>query len=165
MSQSNSEPRLSQFDVSHNVGELFEKFVVQLFPTPDFSLLEWQGDKNINGIAPLSCKNPDLVFRHTTGPPRSFLAVECKFQCHLGNGFDLKKKHFQNYQSFFDKTHIPIYIVLGVGNQPDSPYEVFVVPLQDTPDNLFMSDKQLLYYRRDIVDQPFRWYPATRLLR
>ena len=91
--------------------------------------------------------------------------MECKFRYELQDKFELKKKHFESYQSFIDKTLIPVYIVLGVGKQPDDPYELFVVPLKDMPDNLIMPEKQLLYCRRDIADQPFRWYPATHLLR
>jgi hypothetical protein len=165
VAQPNRKQNSPSFEVLHQKGELFEKFVVPLFPTFEFTLLEWRGDKSINGIAPLSCKNPDLVFRHTSGSSQSFFAVECKFRYELKDEFELKTEHFESYQSFIEKTHIPVYLVLGIGNRPDAPNEVFVVPLQDMPENLFMSDKQLLYYRRDIPDQHFRWYPATRLLR
>jgi hypothetical protein len=137
---------------------------VEAFHSSGFELLEWQGDKHINGISPLSSQRPDLLYRHSGKTQVSFFFVECKYRHRLGKGFALKKNQFEHYESSFQKTHIPVYILIGVGGEPNKPTDLYIVPLNDLPDNLFMCDKQLLFYRRDSTLQPFRWWPANRLL-
>jgi hypothetical protein len=164
MSQPNYKTHSPEFDRNHQVGLRFEQFIVQRFSTHEFTLMEWQGDKSVNGISALSRERPDLVYRHSTDSSHSFFAVECKYRDKLRQNFDIKKAHFENYQSFFDKTHIPVYIALGVGNSPELPYEVFIIPLKDVPGSLLISDKRLLFYRRYNSYSPFHWEARTRYL-
>jgi len=155
---------VSNFDKQHAKGVCFEKFVVRLFQPSVFTLLEWRGDKNVDGIAPLSCKNPDLVLCHEMNDSKTFLAVECKYRSNLRDGFILEGPQYDNYEAFLKKTHIPVNLVVGIGGLAEKPYEVFVIPLKDVTPDLAMSPHQLLYYRRSISDQPFCWHPFTRLL-
>src|SRR5450432_3153220 len=59
-------------------GKNFEAFIVQRFAKPYFQFMDWIGDKNVNGIYPLSNLNPDLLYEFRNGPLVIRFAVECK---------------------------------------------------------------------------------------
>jgi hypothetical protein len=121
---------------SANKGYLFEQFVVSLFVSEYFTLLEWRSDKYINGIYPLTCQFPDLEYYFESQTESLHFAVECKWRKYfVRENFDWsKKEQLENYKQFEKISEIPVFMILGVGGEENNPNEVYVVPLRDIAD-------------------------------
>jgi len=120
---------------SENVekGDKFERYVVNRFDDRLFSIVEWTTDmsRKHNRFVESDC-NPDLVIRDRN--TNEIFCVECKYRSRLVNGyFDWSYPEQMNrYFSYAHERKIPFHIVLGFGGSPDSPSEVFCVPLEET---------------------------------
>ncbi|MDD4249863.1 MAG: hypothetical protein PHT13_12250, partial [Methanosarcina sp.] len=112
-------------------GDQFEKYVVDRFDDRFFSIVEWTTDmsRKHNRFVESDC-NPDLVIRDRK--TNEIFCVECKYRSRLVNGyFDWSYPEQMNrYFSYAHERKIPFHIVLGFGGSPDSPSEVFCVPLE-----------------------------------
>lgn len=125
----------NELDVeSENVekGNKFERYVVDKFDDKLFSIVEWTTDmcRKHNRYVESDC-NPDLVVRDRT--TNEIFCVECKYRSRLVNGFFnwSYPDQIDRYFSYSRDRKIPFYVVLGLGGNPDSPIELFCVPLQE----------------------------------
>jgi hypothetical protein len=148
-------PKNIQTESEHK-GYLFEQYIVSLFNTDYFTLLEWRSDKSINGIYPLSCKFPDLEFYFTTQYECLHFAVECKWRQHFDNEMaDLgREDQLWSYKEFQKTTEIPVFIVLGIGGEPNWPNEIYTIPLREI-DGQFMHCMVLRPFQRKSPNDMF----------
>ena len=61
-------------------GNNFEKYIVQKFSRSYFSIVEWTGDKYVDGRFAKSNINPDLRLRFKMKNIESDFSVECKYR-------------------------------------------------------------------------------------
>ena len=122
-------------------GQRFEEWVVSHSNIQKISnikeeraywrLLEWRGDKYVDGWYPLSNLAPDLVLESVkTGCKEKIIAVECKYR-NEDHNFWLKKEQILNYESFHQDRMSNIdafYYLFGFGWQEKAPKEIYIIP-------------------------------------
>ena len=150
-----------------NKGNEFEKFVVQKFNKKYFKIMEWAGDKYVNGIYAETTTQPDLRIKFTFHEMDKEFAVECKYRSYyFKDGIDwAKDNQRRNYQNYSEAKGIVTFIVIGVGGTADNPEELFIVPLQDLRSN-FISKSDLQGYKKsDFNTNKFFFEPQTGILK
>jgi len=131
-------------------GIAFERFVVDLFLTRSkyFAIHDWTNDiyDKRNGINVESNRNPDLVIRYK--PTNEKIAIECKYRSNYYHNHKIRDQsikwsnphQIKQYREFKNLNDIPVFIVIGVGGEPDKPEDMFCIPLEDAKyPELFMS--------------------------
>ena len=114
-------------------GDKFEAYICEKFPKKYYDIIEWRSDKGTNGVYPKSSQNPDFVVEHKFTSKR--FAVECKyfsdFYMHKINGKAVTIEEYQikNYKKFKEKDNMNVFILLGVGGEPDSIGALYIVPI------------------------------------
>jgi hypothetical protein len=111
-------------------GEEFENFIKsKLFTSDDYDTLERTHDytSNKNDFID-SSKKPDFKFRSRKSGKEFF--VEAKYRSALYKGsFEFKPYQLERYRAINKET--PVFIGIGIGSQPKSPEQVFLVPVRD----------------------------------
>lgn len=111
-------------------GNKFEKYIVDKFDDRFFSIVEWTTDmgRKHNRFVESDC-NPDLVIRDRK--TNEIFCVECKYRSNIINEYFnwSYPEQMDRYFSYAHERKIPFYVVLGSGGSPDSPADVFCVPL------------------------------------
>ena len=143
-------------------GGVFEKLVVDLFPEKVFALIYATTTReDLNGRKVESAKNPDFQFQHR--PTGHKFWVECKYRKSLFK----KKLHwcepwqFDRYKKFQEDIRPQkVFVVMGKGGNPNTPDEMYCMPLDEIKyPALYPS--VLEPYKRP-VDKSF-WYNGGRL--
>ncbi|MCG6142802.1 restriction endonuclease [Leptospira mtsangambouensis] len=148
------------------IGHEFEQYVAELFTSQGnyFSIIEWTPDnsKKHKNFRVESNQNPDLVIQYN--PTKEKFAVECKFRSGLyknrtaPNGAVLKwsyPEQIKRYKQFSIERKIPVFVVIGLGGEPDDPEYMFCIPLEEAKyPELFTS--LLEKYERP-SDKEFFW--------
>lgn len=127
-------------------GNAFEKFIVTKFSREYFHLIDWRSDKSYKGIFPAANSNPDMVYEYRHKETRIWFAVECKWRTSfLGDAIQWADRRKEgNYRAFRQERDIPVFVVIGVGGSPGDPQEMFVLPLDAIPYNMFYLSKNFL---------------------
>jgi hypothetical protein len=136
MPQIQGEKRLKRAEtqISEEKGIQFERWVAKRLPREFYTIKDWRGDKYVDGIYAESTQNPDLEVEFHMGQIRKPFAVECKWR----RGYDQGEKPYivwaserqiENYRAFAEAKNVPVFVVIGIGGQPDDPEEVFIVNL------------------------------------
>jgi len=111
-------------------GDEFEDFVRKhIFPHNDYELLARTHDYTFNkNDFVQSSKDPDFKFMSRRTGNAFF--VEAKYRSAYFNGAIEWCKTYQltRYEAINKTT--PVYVVIGVGNLPSSPEQVFLVPVK-----------------------------------
>jgi len=138
----------NQLSPPEKVGLAFEKFVVNRFDNKYFKIIEWRGDKIVNGIYAESSKYPDLEIQFRFGGESRTFALECKYRRTLIKGeFKLEKKQFDNYSNFKNSKKISVYVALGLGGNPENPNDLFIIPLDAfNADGIIRYETILAFY-------------------
>lgn len=113
-------------------GLEFEKYVVSHFSKKYFTLKEWRGDKESDGVYATSNTYPDMEYTFTLHGQSFDFAVECKWRSRFNAQDRLDwsyKDQLERYRQFAQEKGFPVFVVLGVGGTPDHPAHVYVVPL------------------------------------
>lgn len=131
-------------------GIAFERFVVDLFlkRSKFFAIHDWTNDiyEKRKGIKVESNKNPDLVIRYKHTDEK--IAIECKYRSYYYQNHKFKSQsikwsnphQIKQYKEFSRLNDIPVFIVIGVGGEPDKPEDMFCIPLDEAKyPELFMS--------------------------
>jgi hypothetical protein len=114
-------------------GNLFEKYIISLFPREYYTLNEWRSDKIHNGISPESNKNPDLEYERTnTHHEKKIFAVECKYRSSTSDDkiTIARKDQVKRYSNYSKAKNIPVYVVIGLGGTPSDPEKLYIIPLE-----------------------------------
>lgn len=147
----NAETRI--IDKMKEKGDAFEAFVASKFNKKFFSLKEWTGDKYINGIWSQSTRNPDLRFRFEKSNIIQDFAIECKYRTNVGEGIEwARENQLEYYRNYEAENGIPVFIAVGVGNQPDNPTELSIIPLKDISDTIISKEFLIRYRKRNLHD-------------
>lgn len=112
-------------------GQAFEEFIISRV-NKNYKLKDWRGDKYINGIYAESTLYPDLEFEVQNGNEFFMFAIECKWRNNFYyNELELfKESQLINYWKFAAENNIPVFVAIGVGGQPSSPEELYIIPLK-----------------------------------
>ncbi|MCD8182719.1 MAG: hypothetical protein LUE99_06110 [Bacteroides sp.] len=132
-------------------GDRFEEWVVKNSniiknrPTDScnerifWRLLDWRGDKFIDGYSALSSSAPDLLMECITMTSRIYevgdvIAVECKWRNDVN--FYLKKEDIEKYERFMSSNNLSrpikkLFYVFGFGWSGDNPDSVYIVPAKE----------------------------------
>lgn len=109
-------------------------------------LLDWRGDKYIEGYRALSSSSPDLLMEciqesSTIYKTGEIIAVECKWRNKMD--FFLDKKDIEKYEDYINSNKLAcpirgLFYVFGFGWMCDNPESVYVVPAEE----LYHYDKE-----------------------
>jgi hypothetical protein len=157
--KTNSETEL--IDYNKKNGDDFEKFVVQKFDTKYFNIIEWAGDKYVNGIYADTTPHPDLLLKFSFKGKITEFSVECKWRQKLYmNGIEIgSKKQLERYRDFEKIKKIPVFIAIGIGGNGSNPEQLYIVPLQNLNSN-FIHIKDLKKYQK-MVNKPLFFNDET----
>lgn len=145
-------------------GDSFEKYVVQRFNQKFFSIMEWRSDKYVNGVYAVSNHFPDLEVLFKAGNIKDSFAIECKWRKSFFNNEIEWARDYQikNYKKYAREVAVPVFIVIGIGGEPDNPDEIFIVPLDSVKNNVF-TKSQLLQFKT--YRKSFYWDEKEKALK
>lgn len=102
-------------------------------------LLEWRGDKYVDGYRPFSSSSPDLLLECMASCSNCYksgerIAVECKWKSK--ESFFIDKECIEKYESYIsaNDSKFPIrclFYVFGFGWSCDKPESVYVIPAKE----------------------------------
>ena len=138
-------------DSSKEKGIRFEKYILHKFNLRFFKVKEWRGDKFTNGIYAESTKYPDIEIEFSLRDSKTIFAVESKWRSgYFKNGIQwARKEQIYNYKRYSEKNNIPVFVVIGVGKNPENPEDAFVIPLNDLIEPFLTLDFLAKYKRLD----------------
>jgi hypothetical protein len=147
-------------------GVAFEKFVVTKFDKRFFKIKEWQGDKYHEGYYAENNKNPDLVIEHMLKDQQNTFAIECKWRSNTNiEVFDwCTDEQLEHYKKYSEEKGLPVFVVIGLGGQPMTPAEVYVVPLR----RMKYADVKRQYlqaFKREDVNRDFVYDGRIKFLK
>ncbi len=131
-------------------GDDFEKYIVQKFSKIYFSIVEWTGDKYVDGMYAKSNTNPDLTLRFKMKDIETDFAIECKYRSdYYKNGVEwCTEQQLQNYKTFAKDKEIGVFVAIGVGGLATAPEELFIIPLTEITGN-FVNKSFLNQYKKE----------------
>jgi Zn-finger domain-containing protein len=140
-------------------GDDFEKYIVQKFSKSYFSIVEWTGDKYIDGMYPISNTNPDLRLRFKMKEIEKDFAVECKYRSdYYKNGVEwCSEQQLQNYKTFATDNEIAVFVAIGIGGVATAPEELFIIPLTEMTTN-FVNKSFLNKYKKEKIKDSNLFY-------
>jgi tellurite resistance protein len=120
-------------DKEKEKGLDFEKYVVQKFSKQYFKILDWAGDKYVEGRYAQTTLEPDLKLQFKYKNIRVDFAVECKYRSSFyKNGIAwATENQLKNFQNFSAQKKQPVFIIIGVGGIASAPEELYLVRLSD----------------------------------
>jgi len=126
----------------------FEKFITEKFDKKYFYCKKWRGDKFHNGIFAEESKDPDLVYEFKYKDVTKKIAIECKYRSRFHNDtVEFKPHQLENYKKFEVNEKVPVYMVFGIGNSPNEPSELYLLPLSELNSHI-VSRKKLSSFRK-----------------
>lgn len=107
-------------------GDEFESYVQShLFPKDKYTLLRKTRKYKVNKVDFVeSTKEPDYKFKSIKSGRVFF--VEAKYR---SSYFECEPYQLKRYKEIDKKT--PVYILIGIGQQPSAPEQIFLVPVKD----------------------------------
>ena len=136
-------------------GDMFQRFVIEMFHNKHtfFKWLDAAPDKMYGDLYPEANMRPDLImrFKNESRGLEAKFAVECKYRAgHKDNlVFIDEHRKLDNYRKFKENEGIETFLVLGFGGNPDSPKNVFVLPIDKVKENMSLDELQLFENRRE----------------
>tara|TARA_Y100001970_G_C13652630_1_gene564349 strand:- start:46 stop:546 length:501 start_codon:yes stop_codon:yes gene_type:complete len=147
---------------SHAKGEAFEQYVRDcIFPKEKFIKLSQTHSYNTDkDDYTESSLEPDFELECKKSGKSFF--IECKYRSnYYDNAIEWCKKYQLNRYKDINRD-IPVFIAIGVGNTPDEPYDLYVIPVKHIKyTNLF---KAFLSDYRIMLDEPMTTNQLWRLL-
>jgi hypothetical protein len=120
-------------DKDKEKGLDFEKYIVQKFSKQYFKILDWAGDKYVNGYFAQTTLEPDLKLQFKHKHIQVEFSVECKYRSSFyKNGIMWgSEQQLKNFQNFSAQKNQPVFIIIGVGGTANAPEDLFLVRLSD----------------------------------
>jgi hypothetical protein len=140
-------------------GDDFEKYVVQKFSKSYFSIVEWAGDKYVEGMDAKSNTNPDLTLKFKMKDIETEFAVEGKYRSdYYKNVVEwCIEQQLANYKTFATSKEIAVFVTIGLGGVPTAPEELFIIPLTKLMSN-FVDKSFLNKYRKEKIKDSNLFY-------
>lgn len=142
---------------SFEKGELFERFIIELFNKEKFILSKWRTSKRLEDkFQLLDCARPDLelIFRRNR---QYHFAVECKWRQKFVEGKIqwATRKQICSYQNFENQHRMPVFIAIGIGGEPSKPERLYVTPLRNIEMYTEVYESNLIPYKRKTTSHFF----------
>jgi hypothetical protein len=145
-------------------GTAFESFIVRRFDPEYFNLIEWRSDKTVDGIFPAMSKYPDLEFQFKLQAKKINFAIECKWRRGFRNEkIVLDSNQIDNYKYYQEETGNPTYLVLGIGNSPSYPVQVYIIPIGNIDSNILHEFEIEIFRRENPHDNFFLHWDSKSL--
>ena len=165
--QLTNNPSASETELINQVkkkGDDFEKYVVQKFSRKYYTVIEWAGDKYVNGIYAESTLKPDLLMKLQVNNVEERFYVECKWRQGFNNNSIefASPSQFERYKALEENEKIPVFIALGVGGDPKKPDHLYTLPLRYLNSNI-VSTQQIERYAKDTSETYFFVYKSNIL--
>lgn len=149
-------------------GLAFEKWVINHFPKQYYKLIDWKGDKIVDGRYPESSRYPDLEFELQLhgGKITERFSVECKWRKSFYHGKInwASQEKIAIYNDYAKERNQAVFLVLGVGGEPDSPELVYIIPLVDAQQSE-LKENDIERFRRNNKNKEFYYYAKENELR
>ena len=161
-------------EIAKKKGDAFENYVLKQFDTKKyFKLVDCTRDAKILDVYPESNKHPDLTLEYSKSKDR--FAIECKFRSSYYFSKERKQNvirwarrdQIANYLKYQKETGIPVYIVIGIGNnilQGEAPKEEYCVPLDAIKNYPEIFVSFLKKYKREDPAKNFFWDTKNKTL-
>lgn len=162
------EPLAEEKTENEKKGLEFEKWVISKFPQKYYKLIDWKGDKIVDGRYPESSRYPDLEFelQLSNGALKEKFSVECKWR----QSFRDDKINWASqekiaiYNTYAKDRDQAVFLVLGVGGSPDAPDCVYVIPLEQAQQS-DLCEKDIERFRRKETSKDFYYYAKKNTLK
>jgi hypothetical protein len=149
-------------------GREFEVYIAKMFSRQDsyFKILDMQTDNydKRSGLNVESNQDPDLLIEYTHKGQREKFAVECKYRLHPITGEETGEEvivwshpaQIIRYSNYSRRRKIPVFIVIGLGGNPNRPEREYCIPLEEagSPE---LSLSVLERYERIPTGKDFIW--------
>ena len=147
LKQHNKETNI--IDKDKEKGDNFEKYIVQKFAKKYFTIVEWAGDKFVNGKYAETTLQPDLKIKFKYNDISVDFAVECKYRTdYYKNGIEwCSERQFQNYKKFSIEKNTIVFVAIGISGLATEPNELFIIPLDKIETN-FLPKEFLSKFRK-----------------
>lgn len=135
---------------SYEKGRLFEEYVIKLFNERHFKLKEWRmSAKAIEGNLPSDHYLPDLELIFM-GMRNHRFAVECKWKKNFFKGQIewANQRKINVYKKFQNDERAIVFVAIGIGGEPSNPEKLFVTPLDMICNMTWLSESDLLQFKR-----------------
>ena len=113
-------------------GDAFEKYVANLFPEENYTIIEWTTDtmRKHNRYVEADTR-PDLMLRHNATSQEFY--VECKYRSYPIKGKIQwsTKEQISRYRNFAKDKKVPVFVVIGVGGSPTKPENMFCLKIEN----------------------------------
>jgi hypothetical protein len=135
---------------SYEKGQLFERYIIDLFNQNSFELRNWRkSERHKDKMLLQDCANPDLELVFGRYNKYRF-AVECKWREKF---IERKitwasKDQISSYLDFENRCRIPVFIAIGIGGKPSRPEKLFVTPLRNIEMFSEVYEADLIPYKR-----------------
>ncbi|QNF31900.1 hypothetical protein HUW51_03870 [Adhaeribacter swui] len=138
---------------SKKKGYDFEKYVIRKFDKKQFKLKVWDERNYLESISTETVRQPDLIYQYTQEGILDSFAVECKWRKQFqDNEIEIAThQQIENYKIFEKKTGLPVFITLGIGGEPASPKQIYIIPL-----NKIFSNKVDISFLMEFEQVPSR---------
>lgn len=148
------DPETKKLDKNKEKGNDFEAFIVRKFSKKYFKLLDWAGDKYVEGIYAATTPQPDLKMRFKMKDVEVDFAVECKYRSFLpSSGVEwCTETQLKKYRNFAEETNMPVFLALGIAGLASQPEELFIVPLAKIETVLLSRDFLKIYKKWNFRD-------------
>lgn len=142
-------PVFSQEELKKNQGLAFEHFVVKNFDPNYFKLVNWRGDKYVDGYYPLSNLDPDLDYIYQDNARKESFAVECKWRKDFVNNTVTiaEERQLNNYRRYQNTKNYPVFIILGIGGSGSQPESLYIIPLNEVFSPIITKERLSKYFR------------------
>lgn len=133
-------------DLRQRQGELFQKYVVEMFLTKKeyFDWIDTTRDIKYGDLYPKSNMNPDLLlrFKFEKHNWQEDFAVECKFRAGAKNDFVFidNERKLKNYKDFARHNNIRTFLALGLGGVSNQPKNIFIIPIDKVHSEMKLDD-------------------------
>ena len=132
-------------------GDDFEKYVVKKFTPKYYNVVEWAGDKYIDGIYADTTLHPDLLMEITLQYSKKLFYVECKWRKgYNGNKVEFASiKQIDRYKQFEKVKKLPVFIALGIGGKASDPETMYLLSLRLIESNS-ITKEELKKYEKNL---------------
>lgn len=163
------EKRPAESLTSEDKGRKFEEWVVRKFNPSYFTIKDWRGDKGTAGIYAESSQFPDLEIEFGLRDRRVIFSVECKWRWSFvgvdNPGIEWASvEQIDHYRRFQRQRGIPVFVVIGIGGEPDNPSELYIANLERLK-YPYASVQYLAKFRRTKLGGDFYFDPEKPELR
>gem|GEM_PF-817554 len=153
-------------DKKKEKGDDFEKYIVQKFSNKYFTIIEWAGDKFIDGKYAGTTLHPDLKIKFKHKDIAVDFAVECKYRTdYYKNGIEwCSERQLLNYKKFAIEKNIVVFIAIGISGLATEPNELYIIPLEKI-ETVFLSREFLSKFRKSDKNKGLFFDGKTSTLR